>query len=54
MREECCLAKEKEWTEAADWSFKIYNWPYVNSPDETVKTCFYKMDKMSPENLNKD
>ena len=54
LREECCLAKENEWMEAAEWNFKIDNWPYVNAEDGTVKECFYKMDKMSPENLSKD
>ena len=54
LREDCCLAKEYEWEEAADWNFKINNWPYVNAEDDTVKECFYKMDKMSPANLAKD
>jgi len=54
LREECCLAKEKEWFEAADWNFKINNWPNVNAKDPTVKDCFYKMDKMSPDNLSKE
>ena len=29
MKESCCLAKDKEWDEAAEWNFKINNWPYV-------------------------
>lgn len=54
LREECCLANEADWEKAAEWNFKINNWPYVNAESETVKECFYKMDKMSPENLAKD
>ena len=54
LREECCLAKENEWQEAADWNFKINNWPYINAVDTSARDCFYKMDKMSPDNLSKD
>ena len=54
MREDCCLAKAQEWEDAADWNFKINNWPYVNAEDSAVRDCFYTMDKNSPANLMKD
>jgi len=54
MKESCCLANEDEWQKAADWQFKIKNWPYVNAEDIAVKECFYRMDKTSPENLLKN
>jgi len=54
MKESCCLAKEKEWSQAAEWQFKINNWANVNAKDETVKECFYRMDRNSPANLLKD
>lgn len=54
MREECCLANEDEWQNAAEWNFKINNWANINAEDLTVKECFYRLDKMSPENLAKD
>ena len=53
MREPCCLANEQEWELAADWDFKIKNWPYINAKVETVKKCFYDLDKDSPQNLLK-
>ena len=53
MREPCCLANEAEWELAADWDFKIKNWPYINAKVETVKNCFYDLDKDSPQNLLK-
>ena len=54
MRESCCLAKDNEWDDAASWNFKINNWPYVNAESDSVRDCFYTMDKMSPQNLSKD
>ena len=32
----------------------MLNWPYVNTEDEEVKSCFYALDKNSPENLLKN
>lgn len=54
MRESCCLANENEWEEAAAFSFKLNNWPYVNAEDPAVRDCFYYIDKNSPTNLMKD
>ena len=53
LREPCCLGNEDEWSEAAEWDFKINNWPYINAKDETVRECFYSLDKDSPQNLLK-
>ena len=54
MRESCCLANDNDWDEAASWTFKLSNWPYVNAEDAKVRECFYNIDKNSPVNLSKD
>ena len=54
LREDCCLANDNEWEEAADWNFKLQNWPYINAENSAVQECFYDMDKNSPKNLKKD
>ena len=57
MRESCNpadITEEGEWETAAEWSFKINNWPYVSAENETVKKCFYTMNRDSPVNLAKD
>lgn len=54
MREECCLSNEKDWEEAADWNFRLNNWPQVNAEKDAVRDCFYFIDKNSPINLMKD
>ena len=48
LREDCCLANDNEWDEAADWNFKLQNWPYINAENSAVRACFYDMDKNSP------
>ena len=57
MKESCCLAKDKEWDEAAEWNFKINNWPYVQRGAASEYTsfvdCFRRLDKDSPQNLSK-
>ena len=48
LREDCCLANDNEWDEAADWNFKLHNWPYINAENSAVRDCFKDMDKNSP------
>jgi len=52
IQESCCTATREEIKAAAEWNFKLNNWPYFNAKQE-VKDCFYKMDRMSPINLFK-
>lgn len=54
MKEECRVATKQEWENAASANFTIENWPYVNTPNEELQACFNRLNKDSPQNLNKD
>ena len=48
MQEDCGPNDVEQWQNAAEWNFKINNWPNVNAENQAVRDCFYRMDKNSP------